>query len=78
MLPSLTRRQICDRENLMTGDMEPLKAFLCVKDYNGVVENVNLADWWLWPVLVTLESETMDREQKRRGWQLRQQVILSL
>lgn len=56
-LPSLdlTPRQICDLELLMNGGFHPLKGFLSEADYNGVVENMRLADGTLWPMPVTLD-----------------------
>jgi sulfate adenylyltransferase len=56
-LPSwdLTTRQICDLELLMNGGFNPLKGFLGEDDYNGVVDNMRLADGQLWPMPVTLD-----------------------
>ena len=51
----LTPRQICDIELLMNGGFNPLKGFLGEADYNGVVENMRLADGTLWPMPVTLD-----------------------
>ncbi|MEL6410267.1 MAG: bifunctional sulfate adenylyltransferase/adenylylsulfate kinase [Pseudomonadota bacterium] len=51
----LTPRQICDLELLMNGGFNPLKGFLSEEDYNGVVDNMRLADGALWPMPVTLD-----------------------
>ena len=52
---NLTPRQICDLELLMNGGFNPLKGFLSEADYNGVVDNMRLADGTLWPMPITLD-----------------------
>jgi sulfate adenylyltransferase len=51
----LTPRQICDLELLMNGGFNPLKGFLSEADYDGVVDNMRLADGTLWPMPITLD-----------------------
>jgi sulfate adenylyltransferase len=51
----LTLRQICDLELLMNGGFHPLKGFLSEADYNGVVDNMRMADGALWPMPITLD-----------------------
>ncbi|AUH35077.1 bifunctional sulfate adenylyltransferase/adenylylsulfate kinase [Paracoccus tegillarcae] len=51
----LTPRQICDLELLMNGGFNPLKGFLTEKDYDGVVNEMRLADGSLWPMPINLD-----------------------
>ena len=51
----LTPRQICDLELLMNGGFNPLKGFMTEADYDGVVENMRLADGSLWPMPINLD-----------------------
>ena len=51
----LTARQVCDLELLMNGGFNPLKGFLSQVDYDGVVENMRLANGTLWPMPITLD-----------------------
>lgn len=56
-LPSwdLTARQVCDLELLMNGGFNPLKGFMSQADYEGVVDNMRMADGALWPMPITLD-----------------------
>ncbi len=51
----LSARQVCDLELLMNGGFAPLKGFLTEADYDGVVEDMRLADGSLWPMPITLD-----------------------
>ena len=56
----LTPRQVCDLELLMNGGFNPLKGFLSEADYNGVVDNMRMADGTLWPMPINLDvSQTV-------------------
>ncbi|MEM1077730.1 MAG: bifunctional sulfate adenylyltransferase/adenylylsulfate kinase [Pseudomonadota bacterium] len=83
-LPSwdLTPRQICDLELLMNGGFNPLKGFLGKADYEGVVENMRLADGSLWPMPITLDisQDFADSIEEGQDIALRDQegVILAI
>jgi len=51
----LTERQLCDLELILNGGFSPLEGFMNEKDYNGVVENVRLADGNLFSMPITLD-----------------------
>ena len=63
----LVPRQICDLELLMNGGFNPLKGFLSEEDYNGVVENMRLADGTLWPMPITLDVDETFAESVALG-----------
>ena len=63
----LTPRQICDLELLMNGGFNPLKGFLSEEDYNGVVDNMRLADGTLWPMPITLDVSEKFAEGLEEG-----------
>ena len=63
----LTPRQICDLELLMNGGFNPLKGFLSEDDYDGVVENMRLADGSLWPMPINLDVSEAFAEKLELG-----------
>ena len=51
----LTERQLCDLELLVNGGFSPLTGFMGKADYEGVLEDMRLADGTLWPIPITLD-----------------------
>ncbi len=59
----LTARQLCDLELLMSGGFSPLRGFMNRTDYEGVCQNMRLANGTLWPMPITLDvSEDFARK----------------
>lgn len=54
---TLTDRQSCDLELLMTGGFSPLRGFMGRADYEAVCANGRLADGTVWPIPVTLDVD---------------------
>ena len=46
----LTERQMWDIEMILNGGFSPLKGFLNKKDYQGVLDDMRLADGTIWPM----------------------------
>ncbi|VVT50785.1 uncharacterized protein SAPINGB_P002879 [Magnusiomyces paraingens] len=65
----LTERQLCDLELIISGGFSPLEGFLTEKDYDGVVENLRLADGTLFPIPITLDvsKEEIETSQIKPG-----------
>jgi sulfate adenylyltransferase len=47
---TLSQRQQCDLELLVTGALSPLTGFMNQDDYESVVENTSLLDGTIWPI----------------------------
>lgn len=47
---TLTQRQQCDLELLVTGALSPLTGFMNQKEYESVIENTRLLDGTVWPI----------------------------
>jgi sulfate adenylyltransferase len=52
---SLSLRQLCDLELLLSGGFSPLKGFMSQADYESVLSKMRLADTTLWPMPITLD-----------------------
>ncbi|MFK7846874.1 MAG: bifunctional sulfate adenylyltransferase/adenylylsulfate kinase [Rhodothermales bacterium] len=52
---TLTPRQMCDIELLLSGGFSPLTGFMGQADYDSVLDNMRLADGTLWPMPITLD-----------------------
>lgn len=65
----LTERQLCDLELILSGGFSPLEGFLNEKDYNGVVENLRLADGTLFSIPINLDvsKEEIEKSQIKPG-----------
>lgn len=60
---SLTERQLCDLELILSGGFSPLEGFLNEKDYNGVVENLRLESGVLFPIPINLDVSKQEIEE---------------
>ena len=47
---TLTQRQQCDLELLVTGALSPLTGFMNQKEYESVIDNTTLTDGTVWPI----------------------------
>ncbi len=52
---TLTPRQLCDLEMILSGALNPLSGFMNEADYNSVLDNMTLADGLLWALPITLD-----------------------
>lgn len=52
---TLTQRQLCDLEMILSGAMNPLDGFMTESDYHSVLENMTLDNSLLWALPVTLD-----------------------
>jgi len=52
---SLSHRQLCDIELILSGGFSPLEGFMTRADYESVRDNMRLADGTLWPIPITLD-----------------------
>ena len=54
---TLTERQLCDVELLLSGGFSPLDGFMSKKDYDSVLNDMRLSDGTLWPMPITLDVD---------------------
>ena len=52
---TLTPRQLCDLEMLISGAFSPLRGFMTQAEHNAVCEGMRLPDGTLWPIPITLD-----------------------
>ena len=52
---TLTQRQTCDLELLLSGGFSPLEGFMDKAAYEGVLDNMRLPDGTLWPMPIVLD-----------------------
>jgi len=52
---TLTPRQLCDLELLITGAFSPLTGFMSQADYEGVCQSMRLSNGFVWPMPVVLD-----------------------
>lgn len=71
-LPShtLTDREICDLELILSGGFAPLDSFMSQDDYNGVMQDMRLADGTLWPMPIMLSVSLQAAEELGEGQDL--------
>ncbi len=67
---TLTQRQLCDLELLVSGAFSPLTGFMDQKTYLSVIEQGRLPDQLLWPIPITLDISQDLAEQIQPGDQI--------
>lgn len=66
---TLSERQLCDLELIISGGFSPLEGFMNQKDYDGVVTNLHLADRKLFsmPICLDITKETIKEKRVKPG-----------
>jgi sulfate adenylyltransferase len=62
---TLTERQLCDLELILNGGFSPLEGFMNERDYNGVVDNLRLADGALFSIPICLDVDEKQIKLKK-------------
>lgn len=67
--PSLTlsQRQACDLELLLSGGFSPLRGFMNQTEYDGVIDDMRLPDGTLWPMPIVLDAPAKFAEKLQAG-----------
>lgn len=67
---TLSERQLCDLEMLITGAFSPLRGFMTESEYLSVRDTMRLPDSTLWPMPIVLDVK------EGHGYQLGQKILL--
>ncbi|KAF7508916.1 Sulfate adenylyltransferase [Endocarpon pusillum] len=65
----LSERQLCDLELIISGGFSPLEGFMNQKDYDGVVNDLHLADGKLFsmPICLDVTKESLEAKKIKPG-----------
>lgn len=64
---TLSERQMCDIELLLSGGFSPLNGFMSKNDYESVLDKMRLADGTLWPMPITLDVDKETADSHKAG-----------
>lgn len=64
---TLTPRQLCDIEQIITGAFSPLRGFMNRNDYENVRDDMRLSDGTLWPMPIVLDMPAVEAETLKSG-----------
>ncbi len=64
---TLTLRQLCDLELLMNGAFSPLRGFMTLNEYEGVLDKMQLPGGLLWSIPITLDITDSVAEKIESG-----------
>lgn len=67
---TLTQRQLCDLELIVSGAFSPLSGFMDQKTYQSVIDHGRLPDQLLWPIPITLDVNQELAEKIKPGEQI--------
>ena len=64
---TLSDRQMCDLEMLMSGAFSPLRGFMKQTDYESVLDRMRLQDGTIWPIPVCLDVTEVEASRLESG-----------